>query len=71
MAEKMQENKVVADSAGQSDSETGAIAGHINETSLLRKIDRHLLPAVGILYLMSFLDRSNGVAKCLLCSVRD
>lgn len=34
--------------------------GHnINEGSLLRRIDLHLLPAVGILYLMSFLDRSN------------
>lgn len=32
----------------------------INEDKLLRKIDRHLLPAVGILYLLSFLDRSNG-----------
>ncbi|TRX93557.1 hypothetical protein FHL15_005529 [Xylaria flabelliformis] len=31
----------------------------INEKSLLRKIDAHLLPAVGILYLLSFLDRSN------------
>ena len=32
----------------------------INEDKLLRKIDHHLLPAVGILYLLSFLDRSNG-----------
>ncbi|KAI1163770.1 major facilitator superfamily domain-containing protein [Nemania serpens] len=31
----------------------------VNEKSLLRKIDAHLLPAVGILYLLSFLDRSN------------
>ncbi|KAH7156090.1 major facilitator superfamily domain-containing protein [Dactylonectria macrodidyma] len=31
----------------------------INEKSLLRKIDAKLLPAVGILYLLSFLDRSN------------
>lgn len=31
----------------------------INEKSLLRKLDIHLLPAVGILYLLSFLDRSN------------
>ncbi|KAI0804284.1 major facilitator superfamily domain-containing protein [Xylaria sp. FL0064] len=34
------------------------------EKSLLRKIDAHLLPAVGLLYLLSFLDRSNvGNAK--------
>ncbi|KAG8414142.1 hypothetical protein J3458_011791 [Metarhizium acridum] len=31
----------------------------INEKLLLRKIDAKLLPAVGILYLLSFLDRSN------------
>ncbi|GAP86967.1 putative major facilitator superfamily transporter [Rosellinia necatrix] len=40
-----------------SDSETAGPL--INEKSLLRKIDAHLLPAVGILYLLSFLDRSN------------
>lgn len=32
----------------------------INEKALLRKLDGQLLPAVGILYLLSFLDRSNG-----------
>ncbi|KAK3954753.1 major facilitator superfamily domain-containing protein [Pseudoneurospora amorphoporcata] len=31
----------------------------VNEKSLLRKLDVRLLPAVGILYLLSFLDRSN------------
>lgn len=31
----------------------------VNEKSLLRKLDIRLLPAVGILYLLSFLDRSN------------
>ena len=36
------------------------INGHINAGALLRKIDLKLLPAVGILYLLSFLDRSNG-----------
>ncbi|KAK0728760.1 major facilitator superfamily domain-containing protein [Lasiosphaeria miniovina] len=40
------------------------VPGAINEGSLLRKLDRRLLPAVGILYLLSFLDRSNvGNAK--------
>jgi hypothetical protein len=33
--------------------------GTVNEKALLRKIDWRLLPAVGILYLLSFLDRSN------------
>lgn len=32
----------------------------VNEKALLRKLDAKLLPAVGILYLLSFLDRSNG-----------
>ena len=32
----------------------------INEKALLRKLDRKLLPAVTLLYLLSFLDRSNG-----------
>ncbi|KAI0832238.1 MFS general substrate transporter [Hypoxylon sp. FL0890] len=31
----------------------------INEGALLRKLDLRLLPAVGVLYLLSFLDRSN------------
>jgi hypothetical protein len=35
----------------------------INERALLRKIDAKLLPAVGILYLLSFLDRSNGMYR--------
>jgi hypothetical protein len=34
-------------------------SGAVNERSLLRKLDWRLLPAVGILYLLSFLDRSN------------
>ena len=33
---------------------------NVNEKALLRKLDWQLLPAVGILYLLSFLDRSNG-----------
>ena len=35
----------------------------INERALLRKLDRTLLPAVTLLYLLSFLDRSNGMMK--------
>jgi hypothetical protein len=43
------------------DDDEGAatLEGEINERALLRKIDWRLLPAVGILYLLSFLDRSN------------
>lgn len=32
----------------------------VNEKKLIRKLDRTLLPALTILYLLSFLDRSNG-----------
>ena len=32
----------------------------VNEKALLRKLDFKLLPAVTLLYLLSFLDRSNG-----------
>ena len=59
----MEDDKKVAhapsSSPEDSDFENG---GHpaINEKRLLRKIDLRLLPAVGILYLLSFLDRSNG-----------
>jgi hypothetical protein len=33
--------------------------GNVNERALLRKLDYKLLPALSILYLLSFLDRSN------------
>ena len=32
----------------------------VNEKALIRKLDWKLLPPVTLLYLMSFLDRSNG-----------
>ena len=35
-------------------------ANTIDEKKLLRKLDLHLLPGVTLLYLLSFLDRSNG-----------
>ena len=35
----------------------------INEKALLRKLDRKLLPALTLLYLLSFLDRSNGISN--------
>lgn len=44
-----------------SDSDVEYVAaGEVNESRLLRKLDLRLLPAVSILYLLSFLDRSNG-----------
>ncbi|KAK7467500.1 hypothetical protein VKT23_004554 [Stygiomarasmius scandens] len=42
----------------------------IKESHLLRKLDARLLPAVGVLYLLSFLDRSN-VANARLEGLTD
>ncbi|UNI16520.1 hypothetical protein JDV02_002948 [Purpureocillium takamizusanense] len=42
-----------------SDQAGSVEAVEVNEKTLLRKLDAKLLPAVGILYLLSFLDRSN------------
>jgi hypothetical protein len=50
-----------ASSSSNSDIET---VHSINEKQLLRRLDLRLLPAVSILYLLSFLDRSNGT-PCL------
>ena len=60
--EKRDDEKTVGsiNEAGNSDSE-GATFSSINEKALLRKLDLNLLPAVGILYLLTFLDRSNGM----------
>lgn len=41
-------------------SNSVAEAVGINETALLRKLDFRLLPPLTLLYLLSYLDRSNG-----------
>lgn len=41
-------------------SPTTSNVTNINEKALLRKLDYRLLPPLTILYLLSFLDRSNG-----------
>lgn len=45
--------------SNSSESDLEVIPGTINEKKLLRTLDLRLLPAVSILYLLSFLDRSN------------
>ena len=52
-------NDAKADPDPASASELEELTDGVNERSLLRKLDWRLLPAVGILYLLSFLDRSN------------
>jgi hypothetical protein len=37
----------------------------INEKAILRKLDYKLLPPLTLLYLLSFLDRSNGMIPVL------
>lgn len=51
-------------SQAPSDSDVDALEATtgINEKKLLRKLDLRLLPPVTLLYLLSFLDRSNGRA---------
>lgn len=48
--------------APSSTPESGSLveAAGINEKTLLRKLDLKLLPPLTLLYLLSFLDRSNG-----------
>lgn len=58
-SEKREVARPDASSGSNSDVE-GIVHGDVNEKALLRKLDLRLLPAVSILYLLSFLDRSNG-----------
>lgn len=51
--------KVATSSYPGSNEDLGASYG-VEEKALLRKLDLRLLPALTLLYLLSFLDRSNG-----------
>ena len=51
--------EIVAPSHLQSNEDLSASFG-VDEKALLRKLDLRLLPALTLLYLLSFLDRSNG-----------
>ncbi|KAL7892009.1 MFS general substrate transporter [Trichoderma sp. SZMC 28014] len=54
----MADTKHISDAQNETD-DVIAIDEEVTEQSLLRKLDARLLPGVGILYLLSFLDRSN------------
>lgn len=41
--------------------EDGDVVDRKYEKALVRKLDLHLLPVLTLLYLLSFLDRSNGI----------
>ena len=56
-----QEEKYKATTSPSSVSDTDQDASSkIDEKALIRKLDLKLLPALTALYLLSFLDRSNG-----------
>jgi len=52
-------NGTKPDAKYESSSSSVSEAASINEKALLRKLDSRLLPPLTILYLLSFLDRSN------------
>jgi len=57
--EKKGEDFVPQAVSGNSSQDGGDDAAFVDEKKLVRKLDRRLLPGVSILYLLSFLDRSN------------
>jgi hypothetical protein len=67
MAEPVEKEQPQGDLASKvlktASPESGSVAEanfNINEKALLRKLDLKLLPPLTLLYLLSFLDRSNG-----------
>ncbi|KAI9702655.1 MAG: hypothetical protein M1820_006161 [Bogoriella megaspora] len=59
--EKIEEKSSVVHPSGKSENDGSDLEedSSIKEGALLRKLDFKLLPALGVLYLLSFLDRSN------------
>lgn len=57
----MADMKHMSDIQNEEGNDVIAIGEEDKGRSLLRKLDARLLPGVGILYLLSFLDRSNGM----------
>ena len=51
--------KTAHDSPSDSEHGFSGLQGNINEKALIRKLDVKLLPPLTLLYLLSFLDRSN------------
>jgi len=53
----------------ENENEKGNVAysPNVDEGRLLRKLDRNLLPILIVLYLLSFLDRSNSKDKSFIC----
>lgn len=68
MASAPEKEKVALEGQGNISSDAPSLASQesftnptgINEKALLRKLDLKLLPPLSLLYLLSFLDRSNS-----------
>ncbi|KAK4546658.1 hypothetical protein LTR36_001876 [Oleoguttula mirabilis] len=56
-SKELEKNQISPDVSSNDLPDAGAYG--ISEKGLLRKLDRHLLPGICVLYLLSFLDRSN------------
>jgi hypothetical protein len=55
------EKALSSDSPSHSEQPHDSESAEINTRKLLRKLDLKLLPPLALLYLLSFLDRSNGI----------
>lgn len=64
MSNEKGQTKIDEASSDRATDESGLDA--IDEKKLLRKLDWHLVPGLTLLFLLSFLDRSNG--NSFLCS---
>lgn len=72
-SDKNDNEKIPVDNTGNQSSEAPSLVSDevytnpegITEKKILRKLDLKLLPPLTLLYLLSFLDRSNG--RCFLC----
>lgn len=62
-SERSEDEKKVIPPSEDSREEIDIESSAVNEQALIRKLDIRLLPAVTILYLLSFLDRANGMVK--------
>lgn len=60
MDQKTTDNGSIADHPGYSPKE---------EQAIRKKIDRHLLPILALMYIMSYLDRSNSKLRQILSAI--
>lgn len=71
-SEKVSNEKVSTEDGNLSSGKDSVVSDEIDtnpegitEKKILRKLDLKLLPPLTLLYLLSFLDRSNGMSRTL------